>query len=296
MISRSYRTFVEDNKKYTFSPKQFRSVIATYINNNSDNTVLKIKDVIQMIADHVNTSVESVMNWKKGYNGPGDLDIIKEMAQLLGCEYTDLLEEYGTGSDQKDLVLNETGVKIEMTVGTNEKDIIISIIQDMVEIVDLFANNGFVDGGPNDEITGRYYQRMDEVGLKIRENMFYMSGESCQKLENILLEIRRFIGDVAFPSYRWNQICKAFKIIYEIGLDDLRDDPQVDWDTLINTDEYLDEDDRKYLESEIDAYSCGMSGGICWESPIYILGAKMGAWFMEIIKHDFPELFIDNAR
>ena len=51
------------------------------------------KAIIDEIAKATVKTESSVNGWLKGYNGPSDLDAVKQMAKVLGCDYLDLLRK-----------------------------------------------------------------------------------------------------------------------------------------------------------------------------------------------------------
>ena len=49
------------------------------------------REFFQAFADALATSVSTITHWASGYNGPSDMERVKDMAEFLGVDYKDLL-------------------------------------------------------------------------------------------------------------------------------------------------------------------------------------------------------------
>ena len=74
-------------------------------------------ELCQKLADHLNLSQDSIDNYRKGYNGPASIEVVKDIAGYLEVEWTELMKEVTPMADKK-------MAEKKMTVNkSNEKNI-----------------------------------------------------------------------------------------------------------------------------------------------------------------------------
>jgi transcriptional regulator with XRE-family HTH domain len=287
MKSKAFRTFEADGKICKFSTVGFKHAITKYqMMLKSENKPFLIKDISESMANELNISVEALSNWRKGYNGPSDLERVKEVAAVLQCDYKELLEMQG---GQNNMVSKD--VTYEMV--NTEKEALYSVIGDLLEIVECFGRtNGYQDwrvdkSDQSDEPQIDTEDWFDKIRLKMRKLEFALSSDNVKKLENLFLETKCFVDYTYHGINRWKTICKGFEL--QRNFDEIADDEALDMDTLLCNNDYLDDDMIEYLSKELDAY---IQGRLSYDNPIEVIGYRIGAWYMEVVKNDFPELFV----
>lgn len=78
-ISKNTIIFDVDGYQMRFNTQVFKEQISLYKKRSKKS----ISDIISTIADKAGISEEAVKNWKKGSNGPGDIDMVKTIANVL---------------------------------------------------------------------------------------------------------------------------------------------------------------------------------------------------------------------
>lgn len=289
MRSLSYRTFSINNKKYIFSREGFNKAIKDYRVNRSDEGKLKkLNDSFQDIADELNISVDAIKKWRYGHNGPGDIEIIKNMALVLECDYMELLIE----QNQEGYKQNNCNISIDMSIAKEETDILKSLLGDLMSLIEDYSCKEFpeIGFGECDENSEYYSKWLTEITIKLRKSSFGISRENYNKFERLYMETRFFLEYYGTRKIiRWCNINPLFNMFSCTSIEEMKDG--LDWDLLVNTDEYyLDESVREYLRDELESYC---NGHICWDPPLTLIAMKFGTWYLDIVRNDFPELFID---
>jgi len=291
--SLSYRTFQINDKKYSFSRNGFNKAIQDYrLEKSFGGKVIKLNDAFQDIADELNISVEAIKKWRYGHNGPGDLDIIKSIASVMNCDYMNLLIEH----DSEESKISDSNISIDMNIVGEEKDIMRSLLGDLLSLIEDYSSKGFPETGfwECDDITDYYLKWMTEISIKLKKASFMISRDSYNRFENLYLETRSFIDYCGSRQItRWCNINHVFILFACMSIDEIREftENDLDWDLLVNSDEYyLDDSVRELLRNELEPYS---NGHICWDPPLWLIGMKFGTWYLDIVRHDFPELFLD---
>ena len=83
MRSRNFRMFESDGVMYQFNPQGFKDAITKYqVILKEEGKPYLLKDISDSVASELNISVEALNNWRKGYNGPSDIERIKEIGIL----------------------------------------------------------------------------------------------------------------------------------------------------------------------------------------------------------------------
>ena len=89
MISKKTKSFLIEGENYCFDIESFRF----YFNKFAKENEIKIMKLEENIADKLYLTKEAVHNWRFGSNGPGDLDLIKKLSDLINVKYVDLLKK-----------------------------------------------------------------------------------------------------------------------------------------------------------------------------------------------------------
>ncbi len=294
MKSRTFRTFDVDGIMYSFSLEGFKNAITQYqIQQKEEGKPYLLKDISEELATELNITVEALNNWRKGYNGPSDIERIKEISTVLGCNYKELLK---TREGEVHMVTKE----VSYNPNASEKEAIQSIINDLLEIIECFGKTNAFEGIPlnsSDEKKQEVEKQSEDIEewffnirKKLRKSSYHIPKENMLKLERLFLETKAFVDySSTRPIKRWSDICMGFNL--QIYFDDLSSDAMLDIDELLSNDDFINDDMRKYLWDELGDYFQGE--GNLWDPPIEVIGYKIGAWYMEIVRHDFPELFVD---
>lgn len=149
-ISDRFRVIYEENDiEYVFSPRAFKYYIDEHYSASRRNGIKKTKEQIRdEIAEKTARSVEAVRQWVRGFNGPGDLDIVKDIAAYFGIDFKELL--IGASYLESDKL-----VEIK-TNGSDEKSVVIQIHNLLTEFIYNYIGN---DDGDC------YLQRVSESGV-----------------------------------------------------------------------------------------------------------------------------------
>lgn len=155
MISKNFKVLeVINGKEYVFSSFAFKAGVRRY---KSEKKVIKEnvtgEMVLEEIAEVAHVSVDSIKNWMYAKNGPGDLEIVKAVADCLNMNYIDLLKE------QEKKYMSENNVVAQNIVIDTEKtkDVIRIVYQKMSSFMDAAVEELCFD---SDEET---YWKYDEV-------------------------------------------------------------------------------------------------------------------------------------
>ena len=289
MKSRNFRTFEADGEMCSFNTEGFNRVIDQYrCKLKDEGNPYLIKDISDDIASKLNISVEAFANWRKGYNGPSDIERIKEISAVLQCDYRDLLRIVG-GTN------NMIKKEVDLNIAATEKEALQSVICDLLEIVESFGKTnmfnvipvGNKDDDKKEQSDIDFEKWFYDIRLKMRMNSFLFSSENNKKLERLFFETKSFVDYTSYCTVeRWKSICKGFELQYD--LEEAAADEFLDIEGFIA--DFADEEMKKYLDNEFFDYYQGCYHG---DNAIQIIGYKIGAWYMEVVRNDFPELFVD---
>lgn len=103
MITKKPRILIiQDGRNLAFCHLRFRDALSAYVNRqNREGHMITRTEVCQNLAAHLNLSQDAIDNYKKGYNGPASIDVVKDMATYLGLEWTELMKEVNPMSEKK---------------------------------------------------------------------------------------------------------------------------------------------------------------------------------------------------
>ena len=119
MRTRRPRSLIrQDGRDLAFCHIKFRTALRRHVDRRRDQGVrITQTELCQKLADHLNLSQDSIDNYRKGYNGPASIEVVKDIACYLEVEWTELMKEVTPMADRK---MTEK----KMTVNkSNEKNI-----------------------------------------------------------------------------------------------------------------------------------------------------------------------------
>ncbi len=291
MRSKKYRVFHDEvGNEYQFSHVKFTDEIKNYKQRKEVfGESVKLKDVYNHLSDCLCVSVEAIKNWKMGYNGPADLTVVKNMADYLEIPYTKLLDN-SRGDDYMCEIKEKV---INMNIATDEKEALRSIIRDLLELINQFYPSlmytRVIDEHQQvieDGVIDYYSIWLNKIKIKIDQSRLVISQDAYQRLERLFLETCAFTDSTWHCQTRWISITPVFELFYKVDLDD-----DIDWSdiSLRGKDEYgISEKVQDRLVSDYKHYEWNVE--VC--DALYMIGLKIGSWYLDIVEHDFPELFV----
>ena len=119
MRTRRPRSLIrQDGRDLAFCHIKFRTALRRHVDRRRDEGVrITQTELCQKLADHLNLSQDSIDNYRKGYNGPASIEVVKNIAGYLEVEWTELMKEVTPMADKK-------MAEKKMTVNkSNEKNI-----------------------------------------------------------------------------------------------------------------------------------------------------------------------------
>ena len=117
MRTRRPRSLIrQDGRDLAFCHIKFRTALRRHVDKRRDEGVrITQTELCQKLADHLNLSQDSIDNYRKGYNGPASIEVVKDIAGYLEVEWTELMKEI-TPMAEKKMTVNKS---IEKNI-TNE--------------------------------------------------------------------------------------------------------------------------------------------------------------------------------
>ena len=117
MRTRRPRSLIrQDGRDLAFCHIKFRTALRRHVDKRRDEGVrITQTELCQKLADHLNLSQDSIDNYRKGYNGPASIEVVKDIADYLEVEWTELMKEV-TPMAEKKMTVNKS---IEKNI-TNE--------------------------------------------------------------------------------------------------------------------------------------------------------------------------------
>lgn len=134
MVSKSFKVLEVINEyEYVFSPFAFKACVRKYKadkKNAGESATNEI--VLEEIADSAHVSVDAIKNWMYAKNGPGDLETVKAIADVLHVDYIELLKQ-----QEKKLMSENKVIVQDMTIDMEKtKDVIRVVYQKMSTFMD----------------------------------------------------------------------------------------------------------------------------------------------------------------
>ena len=84
MVSKEMKSFCIENENYRFDNVTFN----TYFKNYAKYTKINIGILEEMVATKLFVSQSAVHNWRFGSNGPGTIDLIRNLASAISISNT----------------------------------------------------------------------------------------------------------------------------------------------------------------------------------------------------------------
>jgi len=284
MRSKKFRCIYEDrnHNKYRFSCFKFKQAVREYRDiKAAHDEKINLGEIYNLISIKANVSEEAVKNWHVGNNGPSDFSTVKIVADVLNIDFIQLLEMDTANMED----LNKT-MMVKDIISTDEKDIIRSILNDYIEIINDFGPSSAYEFIPFTEENGEiYYDKwVCKLNTKLMMNRWKITEENFNKLFTLFCEVKFFVTRMN-RGFRWAKIEPMFEYIFHAKEYD--EEPCMDWDTYIHQE--LDENDCKIVEANVEEV---YQGDFCLDSVVYVYGFIIGKWFLNVLIHDFPELFV----
>ena len=103
MRTRRPRSLIrQDGRNLAFCHIKFRTALRRHVDKRRDEGVrITQTELCQKLADHLNLSQDSIDNYRKGYNGPASIEVVKNIAGYLEVEWTELMKEVTPMADKK---------------------------------------------------------------------------------------------------------------------------------------------------------------------------------------------------
>ena len=103
MRTRRPRSLIrQDGRDLAFCHIKFRTALRRHVDKRRDEGVrITQTELCQKLADHLNLSQDSIDNYRKGYNGPASIEVVKDIADYLEVEWTELMKEVTPMADKK---------------------------------------------------------------------------------------------------------------------------------------------------------------------------------------------------
>ena len=103
MRTRRPRSLIrQDGRDLAFCHIKFRTALRRHVDRRRDEGVrITQTELCQKLADHLNLSQDSIDNYRKGYNGPASIEVVKNIAGYLEVEWTELMKEVTPMADKK---------------------------------------------------------------------------------------------------------------------------------------------------------------------------------------------------
>ena len=109
MRTRRPRSLIrQDGHDLAFCHIKFRTALRRHVDRRRDEGVrITQTELCQKLADHLNLSQDSIDNYRKGYNGPASIEVVKDIAGYLEVEWTELMKEVTPMADKKMMQMEE---------------------------------------------------------------------------------------------------------------------------------------------------------------------------------------------
>lgn len=192
-----FRSFTsDDGDVIKFSSIQFRKCANNYISEQRKDNDKKytISDFDENVANVLHFSSDTIKNWRLGKNGPGDFQIIKQLADFLKINYHDLLVDK---DDKPVTVIDREAFEIE---GNNEKDIIMHMYRLFVDYIYWFTGS---DGASK---AYKLLESPEKEQSDYISNLYYLLDRSALDVsEEIYNDLRKTITELDQVSHAWSR-------------------------------------------------------------------------------------------
>lgn len=303
-ISKSFRSFNDGGNIVSFSHIKFREQVKELQDNRkNDGKKQSLDDIYIELAEKIGISSESVKKWYKGDNGPGDIDLIKSLANAMGVDYSNLVAK--TESLRKDFNFNISD--------TSESEIIKGMYRLMIDFIYWFI------GTEQDSKAVHYFDNpQEEMHRYILEMYRCLDVESISLSDQNYFNLRKTITELRYIAScyspivnipkDWNEVnqllqsvdfyeslyCYPTDTLEDIGVEKSIEDP----DKLMHM---LFED-----MPEFDSYALERCDNRCQElssyrqfpdcAPYEIIAREFAYTLRLIMKKRFPEVFKGDEK
>lgn len=131
---------------------------------------------------------------------------------------------------------------------------------------------------------------LNNVDYELHEKRWYMTEENYRKIFRLLMETRVLIYFFCDHSInRWIKIEPGFIFI---NYKERVGDEYTDFDDFLFHGTDVEEYSKEEIEYLAKEFEDNIQGNIIFQDPCEAFGYCAGKWYTNIIKHDFPELFV----
>lgn len=204
MKSKQTKIFDINGVGYQFDKTSFQTFVKAYMHREGVHQY----EVFELISSDINVTPEAIKQWYYGNNGPGDIDMIKQMANIFGI--TSYLSLMVRKKEEKQMV-SMTTLQIESVK---------RIYDTIIEFLDDFnRTDGFTGAlwyeyvrqgsrDPEQDLYEYSENKMAVVNLILQKEYFYLRNtdiynELCEYCDNDLWDT--FNGKLSY-AYRFEAI------------------------------------------------------------------------------------------
>jgi transcriptional regulator with XRE-family HTH domain len=179
---------------------------------------LSQKVLMERIAEKAYVTYEAVKNWKQGYNGPSDIEMVKICAEVLDIDYHDLL----TSIESK-----------QESVKMTEKEIALveNIFGGCIKIVYRFSDRFKHYGENRGENHKLFSQARDNYKSEITQLRAVIDSSSLFARESIRYKLHRILIDMC-EDYKSFGMAERWEAIEKIEIDEHAFSYNVDTDEI----------------------------------------------------------------
>ncbi len=138
MKSKQFKVFRDqEGNEYQFDPKAFQNKMKEVVKmNRSRGKKMTAQQLRLKLAEELNVSEDAIRNWTYGYNGPSDLETIREIAVYFGMEEMELMVGVDQMNSKK--TIEYSGLQQDIS-----KNVLRNIYAKMCDVEDMFCAVGF---------------------------------------------------------------------------------------------------------------------------------------------------------
>lgn len=168
MVSKQTKIFDINGVGYQFDKTSFQTFVKAYMHREEARQY----EVFEIISSDINVTPEAVKQWYYGNNGPGDIDMIKQIANIFGI--TNYLSLMAIKKEEKQMVALST---LQIESAKRIYDAIIEFLDDF------YRTDGF---------TGNLWYEYVRQGSKDPEQEIYEYAEAKIAVVNLILQKEYF--------------------------------------------------------------------------------------------------------
>ncbi len=194
-ISRQFKSIYEENEtEYVFSTRAFRQAMQQYVSmrNKEDDDKYTQEKFLSEVGEKINKSPEAIKQWIRGNNGPSDIGVVKDIAEIFDVDFKRMLVPRKILSDKDKEIDFKVTANDEKSVVMQFHAILSDFIYDYIggDFRDLFIDRRYgvyaedIDKDIADFIFNLYKQ-LEKVALAL-------SVDTYQKLHRYITECKVF--------------------------------------------------------------------------------------------------------